>query len=289
MSERLTRWLRTTRGTSTVTDPNGRGNWSERDESADSDHFERYLETATSFDAIRAYKARSHDRLELHPGDAVLDAGCGIGDDALALADLVAPTGKVVGIDNSERLIERASERSQDRGDVHFRVDDIYDLGFGADEFDASRADRVLQHLDRPRDAVRELRRVTRPGGRLGLTEPDWGSLVIDAPGDGKPHELLDPEYAVPKQPEIGRRLYRLARELGLESLSVDSFMVNTTDFAFTYEMAELERWTSTMAADGEIEEDILSAWRDRLAAADEAGTFFAALPAHTVTGTVPE
>lgn len=272
-----------------MTDVPSEGDWSATDDHANSDRFATYLETASSFDSIRAYKRRSHRRLTLENGDTVLDAGCGIGVDVMELAEAVAPLGMVVGVDNSERLIERATERAADEPNAQFVVGDVYDLDFADDSFDASRADRVLQHLERPTEAVRELIRVTRPGGRIGLTEPDWDSLVIDAPGGDPPHELLAAEYAVPRHPAIGRQLYRLARELGLADISVDSFMVNTTDFAFTYEMAELERWTSAMRDDDLIDEAELLEWRRRLEEADASETFFAALPAHTVTGTVPE
>lgn len=263
--------------------------WTATDEQSNGDRFIEYLETASSFAAIRAYKARSIRDLGLEDGDAVIDAGCGIGDDVRALSAAVGPTGEVLGIDASERLITRARERTSEFTNARVAVGDIYDLDVARDSFDASRADRVLQHLERPPQAIEELVRVTRPGGRIGLTDPDWGAMVIDAPGREATHQFLDPDYAVPRHATIGRRLYRLARRFDLEDISVDSFMVNTTDFEFTYEMAELEGWTETMRENGVIVADELEAWRERLTDAHEAGTFFAALPAHTVTGTVPE
>lgn len=271
-----------------MTDPPEERDWSATDSHADSEHFADYLAKATAMDQIQEYKARSHELLALDPGCSVLDAGCGIGDDIIQLAEHVGETGAAVGVDNSESLIERAQERTAERSQVQFRVGDITDLEFENDRFDASRVDRVLQHLERPDAAVAELCRVTSSGGRIGLTDPDWDSLVIDTPGPGPAHEFLDSTYAPGRNPAMGRRLSRLARDSGLVDLSIDAFVLHSTDFEFVYEIAEFEHWTSAMETADLIDQSAIDEWRERLRSAADDDKFFAAIPAYTITGTVP-
>jgi demethylmenaquinone methyltransferase / 2-methoxy-6-polyprenyl-1,4-benzoquinol methylase len=101
------------------------------------------------------------------PGDRVLDACCGTGDLALASRRLLG-SGKVTGLDFSEAMLERARRKSAEiewiRGDL-LRLPfqdgafDVVTVGFGV---------RNVEDLDR---ALRELRRVLKPGGRLAILE----------------------------------------------------------------------------------------------------------------------
>src|SRR5262249_31952485 len=136
-----------------------------------------YLDTMMR--VLAAQKQRSTDLLRLKPGLSVIEIGCGNGRDAEALAKLVGPAGRVVGIDASQELISQATERTASLGlSLRFQVDDAHALAFADDTFDAARVDRVLQHLNDPALAVREMARVVRPGGRIAAIEPDWHTVT---------------------------------------------------------------------------------------------------------------
>lgn len=265
------------------------GEWGNVDASEDANEYTSYLEQASAVEAIAAYKARSYEELRLEPGSSVLDAGCGIGDDARELAELVGPDGTVVGIDNSETMIGTARERTVDAPSVSFEVGNVTALDFGDDAFDAARADRVLQHLDDPAAALAELLRVTRPGGRIGLSDPDFESLRIDAPGMDAPADLLEPEYGPSRNPDQGRRLYRLAVDGGLTDITIDPVLFVSTEFEFVRQMGTIDDWTANMVAAGVISSTERDEWAGRLEDASEAGRFFAMAPFITVTGTVPD
>ena len=99
------------------------------------------------------------------PGDRVLDACCGTGDLALAAQ---AQGGKVTGLDFSEGMLERARRKSSD---VEWIRGDLLRLPFQDSAFDAVTVGfgvRNVEDLDR---ALRELRRVLKPGGRLAILE----------------------------------------------------------------------------------------------------------------------
>ena len=101
----------------------------------------------------------------VHPGDRVLDACCGTGD--LAVAALRAGC-TVVGLDFSERMLERARRKS---GEVEWVRGDLLDLPFADASFDAATVGFGVRNVDDLERALRELRRVLRPGGRLAILE----------------------------------------------------------------------------------------------------------------------
>ncbi|MEZ4521370.1 MAG: methyltransferase domain-containing protein [Thermomicrobiales bacterium] len=58
------------------------------------------------------YKRVTYQMIDLKPGDAVLDVGCGAGDDVRAMAEFIGPAGRAVGIDLSQTMIDEARKRS---------------------------------------------------------------------------------------------------------------------------------------------------------------------------------
>jgi ubiquinone/menaquinone biosynthesis C-methylase UbiE len=118
----------------------------------------RLLDTVGANAEAQEYKNLTFDMLELAPGQAVLDVGCGTGDDARTLATRAGPGGRVVGVDMSEAAIAEATRRSSGSGvPVEFRRGNALALEFPPDQFDRVRADRVFQHLEDPIRALREL------------------------------------------------------------------------------------------------------------------------------------
>lgn len=109
----------------------------------------------------RGYKTRSYDLLDLGPGMAVLDAGCGLGDDAVRMARRVSPGGRVIGLDASGAMIEKARANPLCGAlPVEFLKGDIKALPFADESFARCRIDRTLQHLSNPQKAIDELVRV---------------------------------------------------------------------------------------------------------------------------------
>jgi demethylmenaquinone methyltransferase / 2-methoxy-6-polyprenyl-1,4-benzoquinol methylase len=101
----------------------------------------------------------------VQPGDRVLDACCGTGDLALAAQQ---EGGKVTGLDFSEPMLERARRKSSD---IEWVNGDLLQLPFEDGSFDAATAGFGVRNAEDLSVALRELRRVLRPGGRLGILE----------------------------------------------------------------------------------------------------------------------
>lgn len=108
-------------------------------------------------------------------GKVVLDVGCGAG---VTPSFLVKRYGcKVVGIDISERMVERSKEKARREGvveQVEFRVADVQDLPFDDDLFDIVVSESVTAFPADKQAAVNEYARVTKTGGYIGLSEATW-------------------------------------------------------------------------------------------------------------------
>jgi demethylmenaquinone methyltransferase/2-methoxy-6-polyprenyl-1,4-benzoquinol methylase len=98
-------------------------------------------------------------------GDRVLDAACGTGD--LAIADLKAGAGKVTGLDFSEQMLARARRKAP----LEWVRGDLLALPFADGTFDAATVGFGARNVADLELALRELRRVLRPGGRLAVLE----------------------------------------------------------------------------------------------------------------------
>jgi demethylmenaquinone methyltransferase / 2-methoxy-6-polyprenyl-1,4-benzoquinol methylase len=106
----------------------------------------------------------------VRPADRVLDAACGTGD--LAIADVRAGAGRVVGLDFSERMLERARRKAVLRNDVLEWVQgDLLALPFADATFDAATVGFGVRNVEDLALGLRELRRVLRPDGRVAILE----------------------------------------------------------------------------------------------------------------------
>jgi demethylmenaquinone methyltransferase / 2-methoxy-6-polyprenyl-1,4-benzoquinol methylase len=101
----------------------------------------------------------------VRPGDAVLDACCGTGDQAIACA---RAGGRVTGLDFSERMLERARRKAPE---LEWVNGDLLALPFAAESFDAATVGFGVRNVEDLERALAELRRVLRVGGRLGILE----------------------------------------------------------------------------------------------------------------------
>jgi len=105
-------------------------------------------------------------RAVVQPGNRVLDACCGTGD--LAVAARAAGAGEVVGLDFSERMLERARRKEPA---IEWARGDLLELPFPDGSFDAATVGFGVRNLDDLERGLGELRRVLGPGGRVAILE----------------------------------------------------------------------------------------------------------------------
>ena len=140
---------------------------------------------------VPAYKQASY---ELVPWGVrhVLDVGCGSGEDVLSLAERLGAATLVVGLDACLEHIDEAQRAARNVAlNVRFAVGDARSLPFSDGSFDVVRADRLLGVVVERARVVRELARVTAPGGWV-LIHDDAAAVSAARDEEGAEDELLD-------------------------------------------------------------------------------------------------
>ena len=263
-----------------------RSDFTDLDRAADPSHLVRFLNSVSALDVVRAYKRRSFEVLGVQTGQAMLDLGCGNGDDVRELARLVGPTGRVVGVDRSETLIATARERLADeRLSVQFQVGDGYQLDFAEETFDGCRADRVFHHLEQPAGVMAELVRVVRPNARVVTIDPDLETGIVDAPDRKLTRTLLNLNCDSYRNGWIARHMRALFKEAGLVDVVVEPTTVPLEDYGLANQILALEGTVTraeeaglASAADGQR-------WLAALQEASAAGRFFGSITLFMVSG----
>lgn len=159
------------------------------------------------------------ERLDLRPGETVVEVGSGTGDVLCRLAGAVGHTGRAVGVEPNPamRALARGRATGAGAGSAEFVDGAADDLPFEDGSLDAVLCERVLQHVDDPDGAVHEMARVLRPGGRVALLDSDWATGLL-YPGD--PDVVTRYQAASWTQwpnPFSGRRLRSQLRAAGLD------------------------------------------------------------------------
>lgn len=116
----------------------------------------------------------------LRAGMNVLDCGCGPGSITVGLADIVAP-GRVTGVDIEPRQLEAARALAHERGttNIRFEPGSVYELPFPDASFDCAVAHFVIEHVREPVRALREIRRVLKPGGFAAIKDPYYPAFTF--------------------------------------------------------------------------------------------------------------
>jgi len=161
---------------------------------------------------------------ELAPGMSLLDVGAGPGTITADLAALVAP-GRVTATEINEAALGQARAEAAQRGvdTIDFAIADVHALDLPDDSFDVVHAHQVLQHVADPVRALREMRRVCRPGGVVAARDSDYAAFTW-YPRISE----LDTWLALYRQaatanrgePDAGRRLLSWAHAAGFSAVT---------------------------------------------------------------------
>ncbi|HEU5127903.1 MAG TPA: class I SAM-dependent methyltransferase [Glycomyces sp.] len=186
---------------------------------------------------------------ELRADQRVLDIGCGPGTITADLAAIVS-AGRVTAVDRAEGVLARAAEHAAARGigNVDFAVADVHDLRFADGSFDVVHAHQVLQHVGDPVRALREMRRVTAPGGVVAVRDSDYGAFTWYPESAGL-SDWLDLYERVARanggEPDAGRRLKSWALAAGFEESAIEA-----TSATWTFTAPREREWWGGLWAD---------------------------------------
>ena len=178
------------------------------------------------------WRRRAVRETRLGPGMAALDVACGTGKVAASLARMVRPRGRVVGLDFSPRMVDRARLERKTTPGLSFVVGDALALPFEDASFDASAIAFGMRNLPDYARGFSEMTRVVRPGGRvvcleisrprsaIGRAIQRWFDRVVPiigrAAGQGDAYAYLVASTRGYPGPD---RISAIMREAGLEDV----------------------------------------------------------------------
>ena len=160
-------------------------------------------------------------------GLSVLDVGSGPGTITADFARLVAP-GQVVGLDRAPEAVAAATALARDLhlSNLSFDTGNAYELDFPAGSFDVVHAHQVLQHLTNPVAALKDMRRVAKPGGIVAVRDADFHGMSW-YPQLPELEEWMDIYQRVARhnqaEPDAGRRLLHWTQAAGFTELTPSS------------------------------------------------------------------
>ncbi|MDO8679815.1 MAG: methyltransferase domain-containing protein [Acidobacteriota bacterium] len=195
--------------------------------------------------SVHGYDERANTRLQdqhdalvdlLHSdtayphGSTVLEAGCGVGAQTVTLATR-SPGARFTSVDISADSLAEARRRVEAAGitNVQFQRGDVFDLPFEPESFDHLFVCFLLEHLAQPVDALVGLQRLIKPGGTVTVIEGDHGSTYFHPDSVAAQRAVqcqVDLQRAAGGDPNIGRRVYPLMLDAGIEGVRVSPRMV---------------------------------------------------------------
>jgi len=222
--------------------------------------------------------------IHLHPGETILDVGCGSGVLDRWLARHTGGAHRITAVDIHRTLLREAAALATKEGlaeHIEFREGNAEVLPFGDNSFDVTMSATVMELLDAER-MLREMVRVTRPGGRVGVVVRaiDMQSFVnVPVRAELKMKIAALPNGLAGARGCADGSLYQRFRNAGLQDVQMLPQLA-------TYAGARAH------AADERIEAALspaeLAEWHTAVTQAEAEGTFFIALPFHCAVGTVP-
>jgi SAM-dependent methyltransferase len=221
--------------------------------------------------------------IRLEPGETILDVGCGSGVLDRWLARHTGGANRIMAVDIHRTLLREASALAAKEGlagHIEFREGNAEVLPFPDSSFDVTMSATVMELLDADR-MLREMVRVTRPGGRVGVVvrAVDMQSFVnVPVRAELKMKIAALPNGLVGAKGCADGSLYQRFRHAGLQNVHM---------------LPQLATYAGVRAhaADERIEAALdpaeLAEWHTAVARAEGEGTFFIALPFHCAVGTV--
>lgn len=175
--------------------------------------------------------------LRLKPGISVMEIGCGTGYLTRILAKGLKGKGKVVGVDITLQVLNAAKELVKYEGlskMIEFVRGNAYDLPLKSESADLVVCQSLLNNLDNPLRALKEMARVARRGGTVGAIESDDDSKIYYDPIDERGNELAglqkkavaDGAKLVSNHDRrIGRKLPSLLRMIGMSDVQAQGYV----------------------------------------------------------------
>jgi ubiquinone/menaquinone biosynthesis C-methylase UbiE len=253
------------------------GRFSDIDATNEAEQFVAFLEWIERFPQVMELRERFYELLDAHPGERLVDVGCGTGR---VVSELTERGIQAIGVDSSEHMIAVARLRFPQ---CDFRLAAAEALLFEDGVLDGYRAERLYQHLNDPARALVEARRVLAPGSRIVLVDQDHDMWAIDADDEVLTRALMRAQSDAITNRWIGRRYHNVLLNAGFVEVAIEvkaGIFIDHAQVRFV-----LESIANAGVAVGVVTRAQADAWLAEQAQRGEAERFFVAMPLFIASG----
>ncbi|MEL6999561.1 MAG: methyltransferase domain-containing protein [Pseudomonadota bacterium] len=216
--------------------------------------------------------------LAIRPGEHVLDIGSGPGFLATEIADQTGPTGRVLGIDISEAMVRRATDRNE-RLWLSYSLGDATAIPVGDSTFDVVVSTQVAEYMTDLTAFCAEIARVLRPGGRALILTTDWDSVAWYSEHPDRMARIMRAQMNSVAHSDVPRKLTPLLRGAGLTVEQVSCYQIINLDRSpGSYSAAAVAFTTGIIRGLGTFSEKELEAWAAEQDALEARGEYFFSL-----------
>jgi len=228
--------------------------FSDIDRSSDPTFFASCLSMLNSMSYFRDYKRKSIDLMGARTGSKILEVGCGLGFDAIALSRIVGSSGRVVAVDMSLTMLKAAKSRAKD-------------------------LDIAIEFM---------LADAAKTGGRIVAYEPDWGTFTIGSRNRQVTRKMVDLWCDTFRSGWIGRYLYDHFMKLELDDILICPSTLVVTDFDIAERVFDLSKNTERALDLGLVSSSEAEEWLRELMDDNSRGAFFCSYTGFMVAGRKP-
>jgi arsenite methyltransferase len=234
------------------------------------------LEAVYATRDMRVRRRIARDAIAVQPGERILDVGCGPGFYVAELLEDAGPDGAALGVDMSASMLALAERRCEGLPNASFREGSATDLPADDASFDAAVCVQVLEYVPDADAALRELRRVVRPGGRVLVWDVDWETLSMHALDRERHARVLQAWDRHLVHRALPQTLAARLRAAGFADVAAEGHAFTTTEFTPDAYGASLVAVIATyLAGLDDFPDEERLAWVQEQSGLGEAGEFY--------------
>jgi arsenite methyltransferase len=242
----------------------------------------RRLEAVYQTPDVIAQRHRTLTALEPREGERILDIGAGPGLLIADMAAVVGPSGHVTGVEISDSMLAVARRRfasSAIADRITLVKGDAAALPFPDASFDAATSTQVYEYVPDVDQALAELYRVLRPGGRALVLDTDWASIVWSASDQARMDRVLAAWVDRFTDPHLPRSLSRRLRDAGFRIRRRDVLALLNPEYdPNSYSVTNASIIADYVTGRGGLTLDEVQAWQQDLAQLGAEGRYFFSL-----------